>query len=203
MTRTPPGRLLRWAGAAVVAASGLLAGCASTYRMDNTVQSYSNLTSVPAQAGYRFERLPSQLRDPSQPRLEAVAAASLARVGLQRDEAHPIYSVQVWSRMQQAVSPWGYPRSGGWGIVGIGSHPGVGLGLGFPLGGIETPWYQREVGLIVRALPGGQVVYETHAFNDGYWIHPDTALAAMMDAALQGFPQPPQGVRRVDTPIAR
>ncbi len=134
-------------GLAVLAlvAAALLTGCASVYRMDNTVQSFSSLAQVPAPAGYRYERLPSQVSDPAQPRLEALADAALARVGLRRDDAAPAYSVQVWTRMQYAVSPWAQPRWGGfsgWGGVGLGSHQGVGLGMGigFPIGGIDSPW---------------------------------------------------------------
>ena len=56
-----------------LAASALLAGCASTLRMDNTVQSFSALSEVPAAASYRYERLPSQRQDPAQPQLEAMA----------------------------------------------------------------------------------------------------------------------------------
>ncbi len=186
----------------------LLAGCASVYRMDNTVQSFSSLAQVPAQAGYRYERLPSQVNDPAQPRLEALADASLARVGLRRDDAAPAYSVQVWARAQYAGSPWAQPRWGGWagwGGIGLGGYRGasVGVGMGFPVGGVDSPWYQREVGLILREVASGQVVYETRAFHEGYWIDPARAWPAMLDAALQGFPQPPAGVRRVDVTLTR
>lgn len=186
----------------------LLPGCASVYRMDNTVQSFSALTEVPAQAGYRYERLPSQASDPAQPRLEAITDAALARAGLRRDDAAPALSVQVWSRMQHAVSPWAQPRWGGlsgWGGVGLGTHRGfgVGMGIGYPIGGLDSPWYQREVGLILREVASGRVVYETHAFHEGYWVDPAKAWPAMLDAALQGFPNPPTGVRRVDVTLSR
>jgi len=192
----------------VLVVTALLAGCASTLRMDNTVQSFSTLTEVPAASGYRYERLPSQRQDAAQPRLEAIADAALARVGLRRDDASPTFTVQVWSRMQYAVSPWAQPRWGGWsgwGGVGLGSHQGLGLGMGigFPIGGIDSPWYQREVGLILREAASGRVVYETHAFHEGYWIDPARAWPALLEAALQGFPQPPAGVRRVDITLTR
>ena len=194
--------------AIVLVATALLAGCASTLRMDNTVQSFSALSEVPAAAGYRYERLPSQRQDPAQPPLEALTDVALARVGLRRDDAAPVYTVQVWSRMQYAVSPWAQPRFGGWsgwGGVGLGSYRGMGMGMGigFPIGGIDSPWYQREVGLILREAASGRVVYETHAFHEGYWIDPARAWPAMLEAALQGFPQPPAGVRRVDITLTR
>jgi hypothetical protein len=195
-------------GLALLAAAALLTGCASTYRMDTTVQSFSALGAAPQQTGYRYERLPSQLNDPAQPRFEAMTDASLGRVGLQRNDASPALSVQVWSRLNYAVSPWAQPRRGGWtgwGGVGLGTQHGASLGMGidWPLLGIGRPWYQREVGLILREVPSGQVVYETHAFHEGDWIDPAKAWPAMLDAALQGFPQPPRGVRRVDVVIPR
>ena len=195
--------LMRGLMAIALAALALLAGCASIYRLDTTVQSFSSLAGQPSPAGYRYERLPSQIHDPAQPRLEAVTDAALARVGLRRDDASPAYSVQVWTRIQYAVSPWAQPRWSGWGSAGWGTHHGVGLGVGvgFPIGGIDSPWYQREVGLILREVASGRVVYETHAFHEGYWIDPARAWPAMFDAALQGFPQPPAGVRRVDVTL--
>ncbi len=201
-----PPSLVRSLVLLAVVASALLAGCASTLRMDNTVQSFSSLTEVPAGGTYRYERLPSQAQDPAQPRLEAIADAALARVGLRRDDAAPAYTVQAWSRIQYAVSPWAQPRWGGWsGWGGVGSHSGVGFGMGFgfPIGGIDSPWYQREVGLILREGASGRVVYETRAFHEGYWIDPARAWPAMFDAALQGFPRPPAGVRRVDVTLSR
>ena len=51
---------------AATAALALLSGCASTYLLDNQVQSFSQLQGVPAQASYRFERSLSQQVDPAQ-----------------------------------------------------------------------------------------------------------------------------------------
>jgi hypothetical protein len=193
--------------ALALATSGWLAGCAGPYLMDNTVQSYSTLQAVPQQAGYRFERLPSQQADPNQPRLEGLATAALDRAGLRRDDAGGRYVVQAWARVQRGVYPWA--RSGwgglGWSGVGFASQRGlgVGLGVGAPIGGWDTPWYQREVGLVMRDGPGGPIVYETHAYNDGPWLDPDLSLAAMFDASMQGFPTPPAGLRRVDIRLVR
>ncbi len=117
-------------------AVALLAGCASAYRIENTVQSFSSLPGVPAQASYRYERLPSQAADPAQARLEAAADAALGRAGLRRDEAQARYAVQAYSRMQQVVSPWAGPRWSGWGSWGTWSgHRGLGVGVGVPLWG--------------------------------------------------------------------
>ena len=80
---------------------------------------------------------------------------------------------------------------------------GLGAGIGFPLGMPDPPWYRREVGLVLREAASGRVVYETQAFDEGPWLEPARAWPAMLDAALQGFPRPPQGLRRVDVPIPR
>lgn len=187
-------------------AAVLLAGCASGYRLDNTVQSFSGLPALPATPTYRFERLPSQVAQPGHEQLEALADPALFKAGLRRDDSSPRYSVQVSARVTRVVSPWtdpwGYPgawrfgaRYGGWG-------PRWGLGASYGFGGpwpsYEQPWYIREVGVLVRDVSSNKVVFESHANNDGPWLDNSATLSAMFDAALQGFPNPPQGPRRVD-----
>ncbi|WP_427914666.1 DUF4136 domain-containing protein [Ramlibacter sp. MMS24-I3-19] len=175
----------------------LLAGCASTYRLDNTVQTFSGLPSLPASPTYRFERLPSQLAVPGQEtQLEALADPALYKAGLRRDDASPRYSVQLSARITQVLSPWADPWMSPYGL-GPGWRHGWGPGWGAPYPP-EPPWYVREVGVIVRDVASNKVVYETRAHNDGPWLDHATALAAMFDAALQGFPNPPPGPRRVD-----
>ena len=180
----------------------LLAGCASTFLVDNNVQSFSSLTALPAQPTYRFDRLPSQ-QEPGQAQLEAMADAALHRAGLRRDDANPRYAVQVSGRLQPTLSPWADPWrwGGGW---GIGYHRrGLGLGFGGPWGGLESPWYHREVAVVVRELPSNRVVFESHASHDGPWLDNSTVFPAMFQAALQGFPNPPPGPRRVDVQVGR
>ncbi len=213
MTSTPcPGFLRRGFATLLALAALVLAGCATPYRLDNHVQSFSSLPGVPV-GGYRFERMPLQQSDPSQPRVEALAQAALARVGLQRNDAAPVLAVQAWGRAQRVNGPWADPWGTGpwvpgmgWGTIGTGphGHVGVGIGFGVPFGGAyERPWWRREVGLVMRDLATGQVVYETHAAHDGPWLDPDRALGAMFDAALHGFPTPPAGQRRVDILLPR
>ncbi|WP_295545554.1 DUF4136 domain-containing protein [uncultured Pseudacidovorax sp.] len=204
-------RLLELAAMTAVAVG--LAGCATSYVVDNNVQSYAK-APVPPGATYRFERLPSQqANDAAQTDLEALAEPSLAAAGLRRDDASPRYTVQVSARSQLELSPWADPwfDGPGWG-PGWGPRWGVGLGYGRPGwygGGWWGPgalppnqtWYGREVSIVMRSLPDRQVVYETHARNDG--PYPDTRriLPVMFHAALQGFPNPPQAVRRVDVTV--
>lgn len=183
-------------------AASLLAGCASTFVVDSSVRSFSSLTALPAQPTYRFERLPSQ-QEPGQAQLEAMADAALHRAGLRRDDANPRYAVQVSGRLQPTLSPWADPWrwGGGW---GVGYHRrGLGLGFGGPWGGLESPWYHREVAVVVRELPSNRVVFESHASHDGPWLDNSAVFPAMFQAALQGFPNPPPGPRRVDIQVGR
>jgi len=191
--------MLRLLGVAVMA-GWLLSGCAGGYLLDNTVQSFSHLTALPAQPTYRFERLPSQ-QAPSQAQLEAMADAALLKAGLRRDDASPRYSVQVGAQLQRVLSPWASPWDG-WGAYGV-HHRGFGLGFGYPFGRMESPWFQREVSVIIRELPSNRVVYETRAFNVGPWMDNSSVFPAMFQAALQGFPTPPPGPRRVDIQVGR
>jgi hypothetical protein len=198
---------LRRCGAlTLIALSALTAGCAVGYRLDNQVQSFSALQGVPTPASYRFERLPSQAADPGQAQLEAWADAALLQAGFRRDDAAPRYSVQVSAKVERRMSPyadpydsWGWGRGLGVGIGLGGSRGGVGFSYGLPRN--DHPWFYREVNVIVREVAGNRVVYETRAINDGPWLDNSSVLPAMFQAALQGFPNPPQGPRRVDIQV--
>jgi len=187
----------------------LLSGCASTYLLDNQVQSFSQLSAVPPQPTYRFERSLSQQVDPAQQALEALADPALHKAGLRRDDAAPRYSVQVGARTARTLSPYydpwdrwgGWGWGGGWGLGFSGRHFGVGFGAPWPR--TDSYWFHREVTVIVRELATNRVVYETHAVNDGPWFDNRTVLPAMFEAALQGFPNPPGGPRRVDVQVGR
>lgn len=195
-------RFLSWcvlAGAAL-----LLSGCASTYLLDNQVQSFSQMGALPAQPTYRFERSLSQQQDPSQQALEALADPALHRAGLRRDDAAPRYSVQVSARTERTLSPYSDPWSPwgwGWGVGYSGRQFGVGLGAPWPYH--ESYWFHREVAVVVRELASNRIVYETHATNDGPWFDHATVLPAMFEAAMQGFPNPPAGPRRVDVQVGQ
>jgi len=184
---------MRLAGMAIVCA--WLSGCASTYILDNNVQSFSGLQALPATPSYRFERLPSQAALPAQTQLEAMADPALFRAGLRRDDAAAKYSVQVAARVQRVLSPWSDPWDG-WGWGGGFGFSGPGL-----MPRMEQPWFQREVSVIVRELPGNRVVFESRAANDGPWWDSNAVLPAMFEAALQGFPNAPPGPRRVNIQV--
>jgi hypothetical protein len=190
---------------AAFAAALVLTGCATSYKLDNQVRSFSQLPAMPAQPSYRFDRSLSQQVDPAQQALEALADPALHKVGLRRDDSAPRYSVQVSARTERTLSPyadpWGPWGWGGWGLGFHGRH--MGLGFGGPWPRTDSYWFHREVTVIVRELPTNRVVYETHAVNDGPWLDNRAVLPAMFEAAMQGFPNPPAGPRRVDIMVGR
>lgn len=195
-----------------VALVGLLGGCANTRMVGSEVNSFARWSPAPPAPGssYRFERLLSQQADISQARLEGLAQAALAKVGLQHNPQAASLSVQVSassqpmlrSRWDGGYYPYGSPNIfiGGGSGGGV-SSVGVGFGFGFPLGGMDTPIYRREVSIVMRELRSNVAVYETRAVSEEPWLDTDPVLSAMLDAALRGFPVPPAGPRRVNVEI--
>jgi len=172
--------------------------------VDNQVNSFA--PKPPAfGAGYRFERLPSQQAEPgAQDRLEAMTEQALAKVGLKRDDVAPtlLAQVRVTERVERSATdapPLGWQL--GW---RIGRHGGIGWGGGTLFPGLaDLPSYWREVDLSLRELSSGAVVFESRARHDGPWSDSQAILPAMLDAALQGFPNPPAGERRINIEIPR
>ncbi len=197
---------------AIIFAALWLTGCSGMRLVDTDVRSYASPPGVPVGASYRFERLPSQQANTAQQsQLEAIAQQALGKVGLQRNDREANYSVQVAASVRiDPYSPWDRPTTGwglGWNLgFGVGNGNvmlggGGRLGPGFGLG--DMPYYWRQLSLIIRHLPTAQVVYETHAAHDGRWTDSAAVLAAMLDAALKDFPNPPPGVRRINLEIPR
>jgi hypothetical protein len=181
----------------LLAALSLLAGCADMRVIESEVQTTAapnagaaNLTA----AKYRFERLPSQAKLARTREVEALVQVALNRVGLVRDDAAPRYSVLPGMR-EQVVSAGRWERP----ITDPFYRRGriVAPDTRFP----SAPRYRREVHLLIRDLRSGTIVYETHAVNVSSWSDTDAVLAAMLEAALQGFPQAPEGVRTVSIEI--
>lgn len=215
-----------------VAAGALLAlsGCASVFLVDNQVQSYARWGDRPTPSGtasaipqapqvFRFERLPSQQDSRTgagQDELEKLATIALSRVGWTPAAAGvtPPWTVEVsGGTLRLPRAPWESPYDGYWG-------GGFGPGFGFPgrdylvtgTGQIiyaplflrmDTPYYKREVSLVIRHAASGRVVYETRAAHDGRWNSSNALWTAMLDAALRDFPAPPAGLRQVNIELPR
>ncbi|SEJ00388.1 MULTISPECIES: DUF4136 domain-containing protein [unclassified Variovorax] len=192
-----------------------LTGCATSWVVDSDVKSFSSLGAVAPGATYRFDRLPSQQADGArQESLEAMAAAALDKAGLRRDDTRAQYTAQIGARVTAGLSPWADPwlYSGPWGYAGYGGYGGYGYhgrrwyGGGWYGGPAfappANPWYEREVSVVLREVASNKVVYETRARNDGPYTSSAAILPVMFQAALQGFPNPPQGERRVDIELS-
>ncbi len=183
-----------------------LAGCATRWVVDSDVNSYSALATVPPGATYRFERLPlQQANEAAQRELEAMAGAALERVGLRRDDTAPAYSALVGARVTSELSPWADPWLFGGGVWGPWGprYGGWGGWYGPMFPPAASPWYAREVSIVLRELPSHRVVYETRASNEGPYASSAAILPVMFQAALEGFPHPPAGVRRVNIELPR
>lgn len=180
----------------------LLTGCSGMRLVDSQVNSFAP-ASVPAGSRYRFERLPSQQANPAQDRLERMAEQALAQVGLTRDDQAARYSVQVSAtqRAQQLVLD---RPALGWNLGWMFGNGGISVGNGMLFPGLDARTsYWREVGLVIRERATQAVVFESRAVHDGPWSDSDAILSAMLDATLQGFPNPPAGERRVNIEIPR
>ena len=192
---------------AAVAISALLValnGCASPRMIDSDVQSFTAAVPAVSPALYRFERLPSQGNTPEQDSIESLAAVALAKVGLTRAPlvsgaisgtaaAAPtaLYAVQVHVQISAMLSPYGSPYYSGFWSHHDGRRWG-GLAMN-----MEPSWYRHMVRLLLRDSTSGQVVYETMASFDGPWNDSARLLPTILDAALQGYPNPPGGPRKV------
>ena len=198
---------LRWIGLAALTASALLAGCSTVREVNSTVQSFSALNTIPVPATYRLETLPSQQGQMNFPAIEAQAQHALARVGMTRDDSRPGVVVQISAvaRYARDYASWPYydpywgPRWG-WGMS-------YGRGFGWGFGGsmmmMDGPplEYYRAVSIVMRDIKTQQIVYETSAQRQDVWTDDPAIFGILFDAALTGFPKPPQGSRTVRTII--
>ncbi len=183
-----------------------MTACSGMRVIDSDVTAFSAWTAAPPAPGarYRFERLPSQ-QAPStqQDRIEALATTSLAKVGMALSPLDARFSVQVLL-VTEIVQR--YPEPGfGFGSPGVslgGGSFGTSIGLSFPLGFGESN-YKRTVSILMRDLQTQKVVFETRALHDGATSDAFAVLPAMLDSALQGFPQPPTGTRRINVEAPR
>lgn len=197
----------RWTAALLLGlAATALAGCSTTRIVDGRVQSFSTLSALPSPATYRLERLPSQ-QTASFDAVAALADQALARVGLQRNDAAPGLLVQLGLQADSVprADPWDYPYGGfygpsPWAFGGGWYGRGWGVGGLWRMGG-PTPLHRRAISLVMRDARTQAVVYETSAVHEDVWVSDPAVYGVLFDAALTGFPQPPQGPRQVRIPL--
>lgn len=205
----------------------LLSACSGLRVVDNDVASFAqwpNATAPAPGSSYRFERLPSQQStlpqsgisgmELPQDQLEAIARTALDKVGWLNQPQAAAFNVQVSASMRYAQRNPYNSRPGYGGMGGFGGFGGSGISLGsgsagnfigfsFPLGMTESPLFMREVSIVVRDASNNAVVYESKATHSGVWQDAQAVLPAMFEAALQGFPTPPAGARRINIEIPR
>lgn len=194
------------ASAALAGLCIALAGCSSTRVLEHDVQAYSTLAVMPQPATYRLERLPSQqAASPWRDMVERQASAALAQVGMQRDDAHGAMRLEIEAQARTYRPDW--PHYGGYfsGYFGYGFlswHPL--WGWGYWDDGRDRPptLYLRQVRLILRDAQGA-VAYESSARYDDIWAPDELVFRQLFQAALEGFPTPPQGERRIRYAIER
>jgi hypothetical protein len=191
--------------AALLCVLAAMGGCAATRMIDSDVQSFTSAVPAVRPALYRFERLPSQGDTPAQEGIESLAAVALAKVGLTpaplvsgaisgTAAAAPSarYAVQVHVQINAILSPYSSTNYGGFWGRRESRRWGGGLTLN-----MEPSWFRHTVRLVLRESTTGQVVYETTASFDGPWADSAHLLPTILDAALQGYPNPPVGPRKV------
>ena len=209
----------RWSYPVLLGAAAVLAGCSTGPKVvEGQVQSFSTLATVPTPATYRLVRLPSQQVPPFDP-IAALAEQALARAGLQRNDAAPRLIAQIGVQADRvarsdALAPYGgYAGYGGYGGYGRWGSPfgwgawyGSGRGLGIGFGGLwnvyePSPLHRRSVSITLRDATTQAVVYETSAVHEDVWVSDPGVFGVLFDAALNGFPRPPQGPREVRLPM--
>ncbi len=202
----------------------LLSACSGLRLVDTDVVSFAQWPSATPPApgsSYRFERLPSQQSalpqggisgmELSQDQLEAIARTALDKLGLRNTPSAAAFNVQVSASTRYAPR---YPYNGSAFGGGFGGFGGTGVALGagsagsfigfsFPLGMSESPLYLREVSIVVRDASNNAVLFESKATHSGVWSDAQAVLPAMFEAAMQGFPTPPAGPRRINIEIPR
>ncbi len=190
----------------IVLMAFFMAGCSSMRLVESDVTAFYRWSGAPPPPGvlYRFERLPSQqAASAQQDALENLTRTALARVGMTLNPTAARFGVQVQVNTL-LIERGPYADGGfGWAMPGIflsGGNRGASLGLSFPMRFSEPAYYRRELTLLVRDLSSSQIMFETRAVSDS--VENDIA-AAMLDAALRGFPQPPGGTRRISIEIPR
>jgi hypothetical protein len=203
----------------------LLSACAGMRVVDNDVVSFAQWPNAAAPAPgpssrYRFERLPSQQSglpqsgisgmELTQDQIETIARTALDKFGWQNMPAAASFNVQVSATTRYAQrNPYNSPAYGGFGGFGNsgisigGGTAGSFIGFSFPLGRSEPSLYLREVSIVVRDAASNAVTFESRATHSGIWNDPQKVLPAMFEAALQGFPTPPAGARRINIEISR
>jgi len=199
-----------------------LSGCSSLHVLDTEVSTFSRWPAGRAPATYAFERLPSQQANPQAAAvLEDSARRAVEAAGFvpAAEGAVPDVSVQIGARVTATeLSPWTDPfwyGPYGWGPYRPVFYGRYGRGYWGPYGSPYwgpygrygawgpgyygySPYYEREVAVLIRDKKSGEPLYEARASSEGSTSGAISLLPSMFSAALQGFPTGgPASPRRV------
>ena len=189
----------------LLAAALWLAGCSSVRTVESEVQSFSTLAQLPSPPTYRLQLLPSQqAQGVAFDNVAQQAQVSLASVGLQRDDANGSLVAQINAQARYIPDSWLLPGSpynpyGGFGGMGWGAGFGWRGGMGWRDTGPSL--HYRAVQLTLRDFASQQVVYETSAKYEDVWVNDQIIYRILFDSALNGFPKPPAGPRKVSATV--
>jgi hypothetical protein len=187
---------------ALLAVAFGVVGCAGINTVQSDVWTYSQWPAERRPASYVFERLPSQqAQAPQQEQLEAAARGALQATGFTEvaDAKDADVTVQVGARVNRTErfiynDPF-------WWNTGFysprfrrGPFWGPGFGAFYQY---DSPWYDREVAVLIRDRKTNQPLYEARASTDGLSPGNTALTSAMFEAALKDFPQSGINPRRV------
>ena len=176
-----------------------LTGCAGVRNVESEVQSYSTLAELPKPPTYRLQLLPSQqAQGTAFDNVVQQAQTSLAGVGLQRDDAQGTLVAQISAEARYIPDSWLLPGSP---YGGFGWGPGFGWRGGLMWRDTGPSLHYRAVQLTLRDFQSQQVVYETSARYEDVWVDDKVIYRILFDSALNGFPKPPAGVRKVTATV--
>jgi len=203
----------------------LLSGCNSMRIIESQVQTSTQWpataatgvqSSAPPKAFFRLDRLPADVNNLQAGWAEIEVEAALAPLGWTRNDIEAQYTVWVGVRSAEFIADsWGRPVRSPWinhlhvNVVrgyrpqGLGIGWGIGMNSGMRAGFPLPSGYAQEVSIIIRDLKTSNVVYQTKASHEGPWSDHANIWRTMINAALQGFPNPQALTRRVDTSISR
>jgi hypothetical protein len=192
----------------LLAAAFALTGCAALNNLTSDVSSFSQWPADRKPGSYAFERLPSQQARPEQQQmLEDSARRALELAGFTQagDEKSSEYVVQLGARVDANERYYYYDDPLWWRGSLFYSRLGrpywrPGFGGAFMFGP-PSPYYEREVAVLIRDRKSAQPLFEARASNDGSSPSIQSLLPAMFEAALKDFPTGGVNPRRVTTEI--
>jgi hypothetical protein len=197
-----------WIGtlACIVSIATGTVGCSTVRLIDSDVTSFSAPdlpVAVPAAestspaATYRFERLPLQGMRFMPDAIERQAIALLGAAGWAHTGETARFTVQIEPQVVRFQPPNTLP-----GIAIYHSNNDPMHGAVFLRPQMEAPWYRYTVHILVRQISNSSVVFESTAVHEGPWPDVERILPTVVASALQGFPHPPPGRRRVILELA-